>query len=315
MRLATVALVALILTGCEGETSVLDHDRSDDAGLPPLSLSGLSPLEGDVVGGTELRLSGSGFTETMEVVVGEGTCQGLTLVSTAELSCTTPAGDAGVVEVIATRQDDASVATASFTYVDDGGSDDGGSDDGGSDDGGSDDGGDSGASGGGGEDSGSGGADSGDGGDGDSGVVPVPVDYCHTQWPCSQTVSAGGSSEVIYAWVYEAGVTEGSGAGAGVSVEVGVGADGSDPAAGGWSWNTATYNVDADGLSSGDLANDEYQGTVTAPAAAGDYDVCARVSIDGGASWTYCDLGGDGCSGSGSDDGYDPSTAASLTSQ
>ena len=66
-----LALVALILTGCEGETSVLDHDRSDDAGLPPLSLSGLSPLEGDVVGGTELRLSGSGFTETMEVVVGE----------------------------------------------------------------------------------------------------------------------------------------------------------------------------------------------------------------------------------------------------
>ena len=308
------ALVVLFAAACSGETSVVDHDRSEDVGLPALTLSGVSPLEGDVAGGTELRLAGSGFTDSVEVDVGEGRCLELTLVSSAELVCATPAGEPGPVDVTATRLEDAAVATASFTYVDAGGADDGGASDGGGE--GSDDGSGGGAdSGGGGVDSGGGGVDSGDSGDGDSGVVPVPVDYCHTQWPCSQTVSAGTSSETIYAWVYEVGVTEGAGQGAGISVEVGVGADGSDPSAGGWTWSTATYNVDTDGLSSGDLANDEYQGQVTAPATVGEYDVCARVSVDDGASWTYCDLGGEGCSGSGSDDGYDPSTAASLTSE
>ena len=68
-----------------------------------------------------------------------------------------------------------------------------------------------------------------------------------------------------------------------------------------------------DGLFEGDLANDEYMGTLYAPFETGTYNYGARVTRDGGVSYAYCDLGGDTCGGLGSTDGYDPSTAGILT--
>jgi hypothetical protein len=132
------------------------------------------------------------------------------------------------------------------------------------------------------------------------------------QWPCSMTASRGSASPLVYVWVYQAGVTPGVGEGAGMTVEVGVGPDGSSPGSG-WSWSAAAWNDDKDGINPGDLANDEYAGSFTVPATAGSYDYGARVSADGGLSWTHCDLGGSGCGGNGSDDGTSPSTAGALT--
>ena len=155
----------------------------------------------------------------------------------------------------------------------------------------------------------------GDGGTGDGGAAAT-VDYCHLQWPCGQTGVAGESSEPVYLWVYEPGVTEGKGAGSGLQVQVGVGADGSDPAAGAWTWTTAAWSSDKDGLVPGDRANDEYVGTFTLPGVAGAYDDAGRASADGGVSWLYCDLAeadGNGCGGAGSADGYAPSEAGALT--
>lgn len=73
------------------------------------------------------------------------------------------------------------------------------------------------------------------------------------------------------------------------------------------------YNGDKDGLLDGDLANDEYVGTFTAPATPGDYDYAAKASADYGLAWTYCNLGGDSCNYGGSTDGYEPSDAGALT--
>ncbi len=142
------------------------------------------------------------------------------------------------------------------------------------------------------------------------------VDYCHLQWPCSMTASAGDETEVTYGWVYKAGVTDAEGEGAGMTAQVGWGDDATDPADGSWTWTAARYLGDKDGLTEGDLANDEYQSAFTAPETAGSYDFAFRFSLDGGTSWTYCDAGGDEggeCEGSGSGDGYDPSTAGQLT--
>jgi hypothetical protein len=191
----------------------------------------------------------------------------------------------------------------------DGGTSDGGSD-GGTSDGGSDGGTSDGGSDGGTSDGGSDGGTS-DGGGGDTGASDG-VDYCHVQWPCSMRIAAGDTSEAVYVWVYQSGVTEGVGAGGGVQVEVGVGAEGSDPSDGTWAWTSASFNADKDGLTSGDLANDEYQGTFVAPSKSGDYRYAGRVSLDG-STWTSCDLGGDSCPGSGSTDGYDSSTAGVVT--
>jgi hypothetical protein len=138
-----------------------------------------------------------------------------------------------------------------------------------------------------------------------------PVTYCHVQWPCSLAATSGAPTELVYGWVYEAGLTEGAGQGAGVEAEVGVGPDGSEPGGDGWSWSPASYNIDADGLTPGDLANDEYQGSVNAPGV-GAHDVAFRFRLAGG-PWLMCDLGGDGCGGEGTDDGYDPASSVPLT--
>lgn len=129
------------------------------------------------------------------------------------------------------------------------------------------------------------------------------VDYCHLQWPCAITVPAGTETETLYAWVYHGGVTQGMGRGGGVDLELGFGPAGSAPST--WTWTGMAYNADKDGLMAGDLANDEYAGRFVAPATAGAYDYAARATVDGGASWTICDLGGDSCNEGGSSDGYD----------
>ena len=143
------------------------------------------------------------------------------------------------------------------------------------------------------------------------------TDYCHLQWPCATSLAAGAASETIYGVVYEEGVTPGQGQGPGLSAEVGVGPDGSDPSGNGdWTWTKASYFGDKDGMSEGDLSNDEYAASFSAPSAAGSYDFAYRFSIDGGSTWRYCDAGGDAggeCEGLGSDDGYGESDAGQLT--
>ena len=146
-----------------------------------------------------------------------------------------------------------------------------------------------------------------------AGGATMAVDYCHLQWPCTMTLARGSASLEVYAWVYQGGVTVGSGAGTGVAVQLGVGPDGTSPVTDArWAWSPMTYNADKDGLSAGDLANDEYAGTFVAPEP-GAWDYCARVSVDGGRSWTACDAGGEGCPGRGSDDGYAAASAGQLT--
>ncbi len=153
---------------------------------------------------------------------------------------------------------------------------------------------------------------------GESGAASVtvlgdPVDYAHVQWPCSLSLGAGVDQDV-YGWVYKTGVTDDVGEGAGITGQVGVGAADDDPSVDGsaWTWVDATYNDDKDGLAPGDHANDEYVGTITTPASAGSYAVVYRFSTDGGASWTYADLGDD-CGGAGTTDGFDVADALLLT--
>jgi hypothetical protein len=136
--------------------------------------------------------------------------------------------------------------------------------------------------------------------------VEVPVDYCHLQWPCDITAAAGSTSPEVYAWIYQGGVTQGAGQGEGIQFHVGVGDAGSDPESDrSWTWFAMRYFSDKDGLTAGDLANDEYVGSFDLPATPGTYDYVARATADDGLTWTLCDLGGDSCNLGGSSDGYD----------
>jgi len=128
------------------------------------------------------------------------------------------------------------------------------------------------------------------------------IGWCSLQSPAAATTAPGLASEPFYGRVYSAGCTDGDMHCEAISGQVGHGPNGSDPSAapGTWSWTDATYNP---GHAGDD--NDEYSAAVTEPAA-GTYAVAYRFSADGGAGWTYCDLDG-------SDNGFDPAQAASLT--
>src|ERR1043166_1195149 len=120
--------------------------------------------------------------------------------------------------------------------------------------------------------------------------TPTPaVDYCNLQFPTSFTVSTSSTSPTIYGDVFEAGVTEPPGPSGSITSQVGWGPHLSDPgiAANGWVWFSTSYNIQNGN-------NDEYQGTITAPGAAGTYSYTYRFSLDGGVNWTYADIDGNG---------------------
>jgi hypothetical protein len=104
----------------------------------------------------------------------------------------------------------------------------------------------------------------------------------------SQPLSATDPGAPIGVLVTVDGVTGRATPAVGVRVQVGFGPTGSDPsgaaAAGRWTWSDAAWDAPASGA-------DRYAGSVR-PEAAGTYDVAARVSTDGGTTWTYAGRGG-----------------------
>lgn len=286
-----------LLSGCEPDLHTFPKDSADTAEPAPFALLELAPDSGPAAGGTTVSVRGTGLTAATTATVGGAPCASLTWLSSEELACVTPPGAAGEARFAVTE--DGAEQSLPFSYTDGADTGDTGADTG--------DGRDSGT------DSADSGADTGPDTGQDTAVATEPVDYCHLQWPCTMSAAAGTQSDVVYGWVYEGSVTEGVGRGTLVTMEVGVGPDGSDPAtSAGWTWSSMSYNVDKDGLFPGDLANDEWMGTFTVPAA-GAWDFAVRATADGGASFAYCDVGGDTCGGAGTDDGYDPADAGQLT--
>lgn len=112
--------------------------------------------------------------------------------------------------------------------------------------------------------------------------TPGEIAYCSTQFPLSLNVTAGASTPTVYGRIYQPTVTEAAGANAAVTAQLGYGPATANPEyEAGWTWVATTYNVQVGN-------NDEYQATFSAPAA-GSYRYVYRFSLDGGASWTYCD--------------------------
>ncbi len=113
------------------------------------------------------------------------------------------------------------------------------------------------------------------------------VDACSVELPVSLVLQTGASSGVVSALAFEGGVTEAAGAGANVVAELGFGPRTANPQhQPGWTWTAATF-------ASQEGASDRYEASFTAPAP-GAYGYAYRVSVDGGSTWTYCDLGGAG---------------------
>jgi len=123
----------------------------------------------------------------------------------------------------------------------------------------------------------------------------VPVDACSLVGEATLTARAGVPTELVVR-VTEAGITSRSvrtDVDPKLIVEVGMGPAGALPGDAGWSWTTAEADGDwfASTALGSPLTEDRYLLHFPAPAP-GDYDALARVTADGGNTWSLCDLDG-----------------------
>jgi hypothetical protein len=133
--------------------------------------------------------------------------------------------------------------------------------------------------------------------------VGAEADRCVLQAPATLDAAPGGTA-LVHGRLFEAGVTEPAGRAASVVAQLGIGPALTDPrSAAGWVFRPAGYGAQVG-------QDDEYAGTLTAPATPGSYAYAFRFSLDGGARWTYCDLDGAGSS-AGAD--LDPANLGVLT--
>ncbi|MBL8627757.1 MAG: tandem-95 repeat protein [Myxococcales bacterium] len=131
----------------------------------------------------------------------------------------------------------------------------------------------------------------------------IEADFCNLQFPPTTSATAGSLTEMLYARVFEAGVTPPAGGDPQVRSQFGFGPRSVNPQnQAGYTWVNGTFNVQVGN-------DDEYQAQFTAPAA-GTYGFTSRFSLDG-VNWTYCDLNGAGGNAGLS---FDPNNLGTLTS-
>jgi len=83
----------------------------------PLAINGVTPNTGYYPGALEIAVLGSGFDSTTSVTVGGAPCTNLSLVSDGLLTCLTPPGNVGPVDVVAYEGATQAIApVGSFTY-------------------------------------------------------------------------------------------------------------------------------------------------------------------------------------------------------
>ena len=84
---------------------------------PTVSANGVSPNTGSTSGGTNVTITGTGFTGVTTGVTFGGTAASFTVNSLTQITATTPAHAAGTVDVAVTTGAGTATATAAFTYI------------------------------------------------------------------------------------------------------------------------------------------------------------------------------------------------------
>ena len=113
--------------------------------------------------------------------------------------------------------------------------------------------------------------------------------YCDVQFPISMDGTTGLASGAVYGQIYEAGMTDVGSLGT-IRAQLGYGPLTANPEYdASWTFLDAVQNTTCTGCGN----NAEYMASFTLPAP-GTYGYVYRMSIDSGATWTYCDLAGAG---------------------
>ena len=104
-------------TGTSGTGTADQFTYQTPAGPP--TVSGVSPAQGPLAGGTAVTITGTGFTGASAVAFGANPATTFSVISPTSISATAPAGSAGTVHVTVTNGIGTSspVAADQFTYV------------------------------------------------------------------------------------------------------------------------------------------------------------------------------------------------------
>ncbi|MGE0086146.1 MAG: IPT/TIG domain-containing protein [Desulfococcaceae bacterium] len=87
-------------------------------GTLPVTITTVDPASGTTAGGTSVTITGSNFAYGAAVKFGTASATGVSVNSDTQITCTSPAGAAGAVDVTVTNSDSTSgQKTGGFTYV------------------------------------------------------------------------------------------------------------------------------------------------------------------------------------------------------
>ena len=81
------------------------------------TVTGISPSSGSTAGGTAVTITGTNFTGTTSVTIGGAAATGVTVNSATQITATTPAGTAGMANVVVTTPGGTGTGTGLYTYA------------------------------------------------------------------------------------------------------------------------------------------------------------------------------------------------------
>lgn len=85
--------------------------------VPPPTFGSIAPTSGPIAGGSNVTITGTGFTNATAVTFGGTSATGVVVVSDTTITATTPAHAAGAVNVVITTPGGTTTGTGAYTYV------------------------------------------------------------------------------------------------------------------------------------------------------------------------------------------------------
>jgi alpha-tubulin suppressor-like RCC1 family protein len=101
----------------DSDEGAFDITLSGAGTVPVPSVTGISPTSGPVAGGTNVTITGNNFAGATSVTIGGAPATNVNVVNATTITCTTPAGIAGVRSVVVTNPGGTNAANSLFTYL------------------------------------------------------------------------------------------------------------------------------------------------------------------------------------------------------
>lgn len=96
---------------------VIEAATNSSPAYPAATVTGPTPTSGAAAGGTAVSVAGTGLSGCTAVLFDGVPATAVTVVSDVEVTCATPAGSAGAVDVVVVTPAGAVVDAGSFTYT------------------------------------------------------------------------------------------------------------------------------------------------------------------------------------------------------